>query len=79
MQVLNRSKSRKFRDKEKTLQEEEEALKKTRHLEKLSAKNNLIKAEFEKHKKRLLLSVSDMSKTFEAQVTLLAIFSSYIS
>jgi serine phosphatase RsbU (regulator of sigma subunit) len=79
MQVLNRSKSRKFRDKEKTLQEEEEALKKSRHLEKLSQKNNLIKAEFEKHKKRLLLSVSDMSKTFEAQVTLLAIFSSCFS
>lgn len=68
MQTLHRSKSRKFRDKEKTVQEEEEAAKKARHLEKLKAKNNLIKAEFEKHKKRLLLSTSDMSKTFEAQV-----------
>lgn len=55
-------------------EEEEEAKKKAQYLEKLKQKSNLVRAEFEKHKKKLLLSVSEASKANEAKVGLNIVF-----
>jgi len=59
------------RHRERRKEEEEEAKQKARYLEKLKAKSELVRAEFEKHKKEIMLSGSDISKTNEAKVRII--------
>jgi len=58
------------RHRERRQEEEEEEKRKALYLQKLKAKSILVKAEFEKHKKEIMLSGSDISKTNETKVTL---------
>lgn len=68
MSVFTRTKSYRIRNKERNPEEEEEFQKKNRYLEKLRAKTTLIKAEFERHKKKILLSGTETLKSNEAKV-----------
>ena len=68
MKPASRSKSRGIRHKERNIEEEQEAIRKAKYNESLKVKNALVKSEFERHKKKIMLSGSEISKTNEAKV-----------
>jgi len=63
------TRSQKSRKTERNFEEEEELRRRNLYLQKLNAKGSLVKAEFEKHKKRIMLSGTELSKTNEVKVT----------
>ena len=67
----SRSRSNKIRHKERTIEEEEQARRRAKHNEQLKAKDAIIKIEFERHKKKIMLSSTEISKNNELRVNYL--------